>query len=697
MATLANAQQSIAEQLADQIVGSAPRPDSVWQVNGSAGAGKTTLLRRTADILRDRRLVAILVSAPEGELDAGAVALVHVAAGLKDAGLVNGQVDQLRDPSIPSLDKLTKVQQWIGDHSGEVVLLFDEPTIWYDARPESFPDASQRLAREFVPWVAHSATCRRVIGGPSPDPDRPPLSFTAPRVEDPEEFLTDARIWGALTAPAESLVAWSQDLRGATPLLLRLLVALSSVRSAEWVLERLRTFQAEKRVVTVLLDELAVRGDHHEICRELTRLSAVRGPIPSALLDPLASRLGPARHDLIVRCLSTGDGAQTELHPLVRRGVLARVGRPPWTLPASQIAQLHEDLAQSYAKTAQAAKCPLPDQMEEFHHRLQVGDAAHPVRGAHFFPEQLHAAGRYLSYDAHRHNDAASIFERCLSYDDRDDYAHHYLAYNLDWQAVDPKRIEEHYQRAIELNRRHPWWWSRWISYLVTRGRSQMAQSEWRRALDALNISGLDTPSERAIAKSLHRWVARWLLHWSQLDFAEIVLESVPPQYRAEDSSLRALDRLLRSLREAERAYSVFPLSVPPECWWTREPHLTFPRVWEGQPLADWRPARVQALERGLIELLVGEPPPDSSSSPRYGFFTFRHEEIEAAADGFDPADLRPGRFLELAFYGDGNTMRIRAHEEAPWLDHDLLRLYPPPDRWVRRLISGDPSCSQPT
>ena len=53
-----------------------------------------------------------------------------------------------------------------------------------------------------------------------------------------------------------------------------------------------------------------------------------------------------------------------------------------------------------------------------------------------------------------------------------DDYAHHYRAFNLDWIAEDQPTIESEYQRAIELNPRHPWWHSRWINYLITVGKT---------------------------------------------------------------------------------------------------------------------------------------------------------------------------------------------------------------------------------
>ena len=63
-----------------------------------------------------------------------------------------------------------------------------------------------------------------------------------------------------------------------------------------------------------------------------------------------------------------------------------------------------------------------------------------------------------------------------------------------------------------------------------------------------LSISGDETPSW--IFRALHQWVARWLLHWAELDFAE----NGPPRnpkgpYREGIASIKALWSLLEALR----------------------------------------------------------------------------------------------------------------------------------------------------
>jgi hypothetical protein len=69
---------------------------------------------------------------------------------------------------------------------------------------------------------------------------------------------------------------------------------------------------------------------------------------------------------------------------------------------------------------------------------------------------------------SHEHERAAEYFRFAVSLDEQRAYSHHYLAFNLDWLARESPTVEQSYLRAIELQPTHPWWWSRWISYLAT-------------------------------------------------------------------------------------------------------------------------------------------------------------------------------------------------------------------------------------
>ena len=238
----------------------------------------------------------------------------------------------------------------------------------------------------------------------------------------------------------------------------------------------------------------------------------------------------------------------------------------------------------------------LRNSLESLHHEL-LGTTLHllesdktSVRGT-IGRDWAHALTRVY----HEHRQAASIFRLAVRLDPNHAYGHHYLAFNLDWLAEATHEVEAHYKKAIELQPTHPWWWSRWISYLATRGRFQEAKSTWHSQLDTLSPD--EDGSPEWIFLSLHRWVARWLLHWAELDFAEDVLRAIPRHFAQNDASIQTLWDLLKALRQAQHGTCVFPLSIPAKDWWSPSPHTDLPPSWVGQPLRFWVPARIEGVD----------------------------------------------------------------------------------------------------
>ncbi len=162
-----------------------------------------------------------------------------------------------------------------------------------------------------------------------------------------------------------------------------------------------------------------------------------------------------------------------------------------------------------------------------------------------------------------------------------------------------PVVVESHYKMAIDLQPTHPWWWSRWISYLATRGRFAEAKSNWRTAVDALSLGEDGSPDW--IFLSLHRWVARWLLHWAELDFAEDVLRGIPRRLAENDTSIQTLWDLLRALRQARAVFRFFRCRFPPRTGGHRAltPTCRIPgRVSSSAP---WVPARVEGVDQRAL------------------------------------------------------------------------------------------------
>ena len=260
------------------------------------------------------------------------------------------------------------------------------------------------------------------------------------------------------------------------------------------------------------------------------------------------------------------------------------------------------------------------------------------------------------------------------------------LETDLDWLAEDAAEVERHYREAIQAKPTDPYRWSCWISYLATRGRFKEAKENWRVAVDALHVSDDGTPDH--IFLCLHGCVARWLLHWAELDFAEEVLRSIPRRLAENDDGVRVLWDLLKALRQAELGVSVFPLSVPARDWWSAAPHTDLPMTWDGQGLREWFPARVEGvdLENGIAVLVAAKRPATASADPIYFDTELTREQIGQAAFGFDWDILQEGVFVELGFYGERvECACIGLHRKPAWDDPRLPPLVPPPDRWYRR------------
>ncbi len=289
------------------------------------------------------------------------------------------------------------------------------------------------------------------------------------------------------------------------------------------------------------------------------------------------------------------------------------------------------------------------------------------------FVEQLHEIGRTLSYVHRDHERAADLFRIALRFDASHSYSHHYLAFNLDWLATSSEDIETHYQEAIRLQPDHPWWRSRWISYLATRRRFQDARGAWRDAMSEISVS--ETGSSREwLCRSLHRWVARWLLHWGELDFAEEVLRSVPKEMTTTDASIQALWELLAALREAQSETAVFPLNVPAKERWSSGPHTNLPLRWQDKQLLSWQPARVESVdaEEQTVFLLAARRPESRGSEPEYESIELTQSEVESIAYDFGWRDLGEGKFVEFGYYGQDNLRKMGLHRVVEWRDPRL-------------------------
>ena len=584
------------------------------------------------------------------------------------------------------------------DRRDDVVLLCDEPAGWYhrdESLLEHTPDYS---ARSFAEWIAAGALCRRVIAGWIPGNAGPAVPVDVPQLADGRDILDVEADWDVLWEPASRLrKSVSDPLPFRSAMEMKLCVALASLLPRDEPVALSKSDASAKVILERLFDQVERRAEFCGFCATLARLALVRTPLRKAVVDEFTAGLEPPARSVIEICLLDRYDGRAALHPLVRNQVRGRATRrvegvprercQPWRLRKERLKEVHDRLKGEYDDKT---KGPPRDSLESFHHELlgSGADLRHSA-GRIQFVEQLDEIGRTLSHRQRDHGRAVEVYRLAVELFPDHAYSQYYLAYNLDWMARETKELEAHYQKAIELQPRHPWFWSRWISYLATRGRNGEARAQWHEAVRALSISGDETPSW--IFRGLHRWVARWLLHWAELDFAEMVLREIPRWLARQDTGIQALWSLLEALRQAERGDSVFPLSVPPREWRSPAPHTDLPRRFQDAPLRSWVPARVDGIdqEEGVAYLLAAELPPTRDAEFRYFEMELCRDRVEASASGFAWDDLREGSFLELGYYGEGDGgMGIALHRDTTWRDPDLPPLYPPPDRWYQRAVN---------
>jgi hypothetical protein len=683
--------EALVERLADSISSQDPQSDAAWLVGGVATAGKSTTLRMLGDALRDRGEIAVLCAPPAHALDAGPMALAELAAGLKDADCVNGQTEILRDGTVPLAEKIKRVREWVIASRESIVLLLDEPSAWPDRfeQTQHFADHARLVVAELV----RDIPCRRVLTGDAPEG----MGFldreTVGESSEPRAFLTDPHGWGELAQAADDLqVSAGERLRELSPLQLRLLVALVDVTSIDEVRTVLALPARSRRALSRrLLEALTEAGKYDDLLRAWRRLAHIRRPFAEELLGVIAGRLSKRSETLLRNCLLYEVDGAFLMHETLRRDAAAIPRKPKDDYREyRRLSEYYRDLRDEAEQRDRGEA--LPTALDGFYYAARTGDPKLLDRDP-YFADQLDMLGKTLSYELHRYGQAAEVFERALQLDDGDDYAHHYLAYNLDRLGKDPERVERHYRGAIELNRTHPWWRARLIQFLLTRGRTAAARDEWDRALDELG--GGDRTGNITFYETLHGWVADMALRRGQLSFADAVLGEVPANVRTESAQITALIRRLRALELAQADGAYVPSQFLVTGWWKKGPFLLGRRIGDPRdvPLRRWLAGRIEHIDEHEIELRVRDVDLASQADPPVASMSMSIAAFDHLSRDEPAAELQPGRFIEVGLYSDEAGDRVqrllRVHAEREWSDDTLPQQTGAEDRYLRSYGTG--------
>ncbi len=671
-----NSVNDITKELLANVRRSGNRRQALSQITDGSGVSKGALLERIPQALQKAGLLPLVISPPRHSPDTAPAVLVEVGVGLKRHGVINGDLMSLKDPSTPWNQKLDRVGRWVESAKKRIVLICDEPLNWPSGEMEDtlFRDHSIEVVK-FLLW----GSFRRVILGDVP-PLLRPLDAYGYRVTDPiREFVS--QVEGLSIKPEAKWLAEELIRKGSTvtPLQFRLLISIAALDRSWLDIDWFERPPASIDLVDTIAHMMEKKQDLAGVRKLWATLSLVRRPFSKDLLTDLGFDLiSPLAREVFEICLLTTAPEGYELPGVLKLD--ERRFRPDrrglWQGDHVRLADYYTRVFQKLESNEDAGYMLL--EMEAFHHATSSADSNLLNRLSPFFVDQLDAYGRAVSLAGNR-GLAVKIFEKAVCWDPNDDYAHHYWAYNLDYDGIKPVEVEEHYQRAIDLKSSRPLWWSRWITFLITRGRAAEARAAWGRAVEALKLTSVR--DNLWMYQDLHKWVARLLLHRALLDFAEDVLHNVPDELLIQDAGFRALERRLIALREENEHGMVFPMWIRPEEWW-EGPHLA-PRRVDDRSLRLVLPGKVEDIGDEGVRLRVARR---SNGQTQYGYLVLTVNEFNSSTQDERVAQLTPGRFLEVAYYGDTvpGTRLIRVYADRTWEDPDIPPFLLDPQRYLK-------------
>lgn len=678
--------ESHIERVLDEMRVASPERDAVWRVSGPPTAGKTVFLSTLAERLKDTDLYPILILPPWRDDDAGAAALLDIAAALAEVG--DGEPLQcVEDRSASWESKLAAVYRGLEQGADRFVLLVDEPqVVGRLVAEDDSPFACH--ARDVAQMLVEGVSCRRVVTGRGEGAARWSRIELAPR-SDVRTWLLDPAQWDGLSEAAAAL--WDvagERLDRLSPLQNRLLVGLVKLHGPDEVRRHLDSGASRREISGWLVKTLEERSELRPLKEIWAHLSLERRSFDEELPREFGEeQLPPDLRSILWRCLLYRHGDRWTLHETLRLDAEER----QW-LPEDRRSDIHRQLAEFHRRRFQDLqnqperyRLALFHEFEAFRHYAEAGEMDAALELRVWFLDQLNALGRTLSRDFRNYSGAVVVFRRALEIMPEDPYANHYLAWNLDVQGMEPAEVERRYCKALDLEPWNVWWHGRYVNFLITRGRTREARRAWDEACDALGLP--DPYADPWVYENLHIWVARLLIHRGQLDFAEAVMRQVPDRTIGDHPGLSAVFRRLRTLLDVRQRGALFPLGIPSERWWNG-PHLLHARLPDQElELRWWLPGRVEAVGEGRLSLSVADP---DDGEHRHTNMELTFAEFDSQClDRVKAEELTPGRFLEIGGYaaaaGGQEKKYIRVHPNQHDEDFDLPSLWPDPIRYLRR------------
>jgi tetratricopeptide (TPR) repeat protein len=610
-------------------------------VTGPPGAGLHALARR----LEERGAVVIETTEMSYADASGRLATelaraagAEVSAETPLPNLVENAVERLRSRQVPLLVVLLP-RTWARDLTASAT----------DSERHGFGERARKLLDVLIGQkrlpVAFLGVTARALGLSQGD-DLPLVRASAPG-----GWLQQPERWGELCDVAADLGRFVAPTHEVDPLRLRLAVGVVAL-GLRPPKAMGRELQINRPLETLVEDIARAAAEHGEEARTaLERLSLLRVALPrEKLLE--ATKVPKDWAPILTHCLGYGN-ALVRTSDQVRRFLAKslREAEQRERRPPEASARLHAELADTHTaldgelNPNQIAFGSITHWCEKVHHLAAGGPLTRDawLQQEELRPEMLWDRARTLSRVYRDYEGAAELYQRCVELDPDDDYAWHYLGFNLDRSGRRGALTERAYATALSKSPANPWWNSRFIVHLIEQGRFRDAERAWSEAQREVMNLGTERPE---LALHLHRWVMKAWLDAGEIKRARAVLEDVPSEaWSAERSDeLRKLEvRLIEAEEALELGATVRPPNLPMKALERWRPLTPLPE--KGRYA--WYPGRVEGVGQGVEVVLVANP---EDAERRRALRSTLSRRVWDDACKVPP---EAGLFIEVGDYGD--------------------------------------------
>lgn len=415
--------------------------------------------------------------------------------------------------------------------------------------------------------------------------------------------LDDAAEWGAFADAARTLASAARDHGSLGPVQLRLMVGLVGLGApVSAVVRKVQgTTPTDVEQLVKLYAALLNTPERDTLRGAVRRFLLARSSLPTeTALELAAAPVGTEA--LFTACLGYGKPS-LRVPPSVRTPLLAllRTDLADEERTHERIARFHATLdgACNPMDAGKRSSDTLVHWLEKVHHLAHAGT----LGKAEWENQKLESReflidrARSLSMVSRDYAGAAALYAKCTALWDRDAYAFHYRAYNLDKLGEDPVEVERCYREALVLDRSNLFYNSRLVTFFVERAQYGEAESAFRRALE-----NLDARDPREVFWHTTSHVVQAWLDAGEVRRARDAFDTVPPELADEEGS--ALRHRLEDAEEAERlGVAVYPSDVPLAKRWGG-PRLAQPEH-DGRALAAWYPGRAALAEDESGDVVV--------------------------------------------------------------------------------------------